>query len=231
MSKINTSGDLGILMVGGYTSQKYTQRYSGYYNPMTNFYCDLSIFPVPSATFTKYAHTVTGPYVIGGFPQTSSIIDYKFNMDKGAWDPIYGKANNSVQLVGHSAWKNNEGILLMGGRIMSPFDPIGRLDHTYLFHPDGNMVKKYTLVFPSLFSCAIDDTKSGTVILTGGSTNKTAADYYGNLDPHNNVLRYGEKGYKEDLPSMNFNRSKHGCGGYYDDGGILVNICKYCLST
>ena len=189
---------------------------------MTNFYCDLAILPLPLATYTKYGHTVTGLYVIGGYPQTSSIIDYKFNMDKGGWDPIYG-SGSSVQLLGHSAWKNSEGILLMGGKILSPYDSSGTLNHTYLFHTETyKMEKKFSLIYPSYFSCAIDDTRSRTVILTGGSM--TSSNDFGGRTPHKHAFRYGEDGSSESLPDMNYNRTAHGCGGYYNDEGILVRF-------
>lgn len=212
-------------MVGGYTSftAQHIDGYSGYYNPMTNVYCHLPDLDQPNYPGSiKYGHTVTGEFVIGGYPQDYSLTSYKFNLDTGKWDSIQGKAG-SVQPYGHSAWKIKDGILIMGGYgLTSPTSSI-TYKETYLFRSDGSMEKKFDLKYRSFFSCAIDDIKSGNVILTGGQ------DGWSSTNMLNTVVRYGENGFVEDLPSINYNRSYHGCGGYYDDGGILVSIENFLI--
>ena len=50
-----------------------------------------------------------------------------------------------------------------------------------------------------------------SVIITGGY-----------LSGHQNVLRYGEDGFKEYLPSLKEERFSHACSGYYDGESNLV---------
>ena len=51
-----------------------------------------------------------------------------------------------------------------------------------------------------------------SVIITGGFDG----------GQHNSVLRYGEDGFKEYLPSLKKERFSHACSGYYDGESNLV---------
>ena len=51
-----------------------------------------------------------------------------------------------------------------------------------------------------------------SVIITGGFDG----------GQHNSVLRYGEDGFKEYLPSLKKERFSHSCSGYYDGENSLV---------
>ena len=85
---------------------------------------------------------------------------------------------------------------------------------TTLLFPDGGSQPSFDLKDKSIYSCAIDDPKNGTVILTGGfELNSTSTS---------RVARYGPEGFIEYLPDMEHSRHFHGCAGYYNDDDQLV---------
>ena len=104
------------------------------------------------------------------------------------------------------AWNTSQGIMLMGGKD-NPYN-------TTLLLEDGSSQQGFDLVERIFYSCAIEDPKSGTVIITGGDDENGVGT--------TNVIRYGEQGFIENLPKMLSIRTSHGCAGYYDEDGMMV---------
>ena len=70
--------------------------------------------------------------------------------------------------------------------------------------------------------CTIPDHENKSVIITG-------AGY--KLGRWDRVLRYGLRGFIEELPSLINARRRHACAGYHKDGHFVSSKClKYVLS-
>ena len=81
----------------------------------------------------------------------------------------------------HVSWKNSQGVLLMGGSknisAGSESNPEDVLSlSTTLLQPGGSYIEGFSLDKPVYGSCAIEDPKTDSVIITGGlqSTNASA---------------------------------------------------------
>ena len=180
---------------------------AGFYNPYTNVYCDL-----PPLSPTRYSHTLTGVVACGGYTSTSTVLSScsTFNTATGNWTESY----EIPPQRGQSAWQNSQGILLMGGRPAGANSSI--YNSTTLLLPEGGHKPGFDLVSPTCYSCAIPDPRSDSVIVLGGFD-------YGKVSI-STVIRYGESGFLEFLPSLNYPRVSPGCAGYYNDNNQLVCI-------
>ena len=197
----------GIFITGGETNQ--TVKAAGLYNPTTGAYCNLPPLDPP-----RRGHSMTGLMACGGsysdFDRSSC---FTFNVSSGTWYNSYNYSGNRYSPVG---WKNEQGVLLIGG--------IKDVDTTTLLYPNGTSQPGFNLnrtFAASWLSCGIEDHHSGTIIITGGrSTCSTSTS--SSCTASNRVNRLGETGYIESLPNMAYKREFHGCGGYYNDDQTLV---------
>ena len=153
----------------------------------------------------------------GGFPNTVAQSCSTFNLATGNWDTSY---NLPRGIFGHVAWKNSLGVLLMGGYGGTGTNHAISVYQTIQLSPGGSATYSFNLTSPSVYSCAIDDYRSGTVIITGNQYSS------GGAVMRAKVVRYDEAGFVEYLPDLNYGRWTHGCGGYYDDAGNMVGFDK-----
>ena len=95
---------------------------------------------------------------------------------------------------------------------------MGGYDHphtqTTLLSDDGPK-QSFDLKENTIYACAIEDPKNGSVIITGGSEKNSTAK--------RKVIRYGPAGFIEYLPDLENARYFHGCSGYYNDQDQLVS--------
>ena len=82
---------------------------------------------------------------------------------------------------------------------------------------NGKNYSGFDLVEKSIYSCAIEDPKSDSIIVTGGFDDS-------NSKSSNLVIRYGKDGFIEYLPRMKKARYLHGCAGYYNSKKQLVSF-------
>ena len=203
----------GIFIAGGFTNQ--TVKSAGLYNPTTGAYCSL-----PPLTPSRYGHSMIGLMACGGGGSSTPLRSScsTFNVSSGTWYNSYNYSANRYTPVG---WKNNQGVLLIGG--------VNDVDTTTLLNADGTSQPGFTMnrtFAASWLSCGIEDHNSGTIIITGGrSTCSTSTNNY--CVRSNRVNRFGENGYIESLPNMTYAREFHGCGGYYNDDQTLVYIIYF----
>ena len=78
-----------------------------------------------------------------------------FNLGSGKWEISY---QYQPERASHVAWKNEEGILLMGASIFN-------LNTTTLLLPDGGFRQGFNLKEPALYSCAIEDPRTKNIEL------------------------------------------------------------------
>ena len=175
------------------------------YQPSTNSYCEL-----PSLPSSRSKHSVTGLTVCGGEEENDNTC-VTLNSDSGKWETSYELAS---RLYGHVAWQTSKGILLMGGSDGSTEylqDSI-KTETTLLLPGGQTQPGPFELRLASYQSCAIEDPRSNSVIITGGWR----------LGWRETVDRYNEEGFVESLPNLNHARMNHGCAGYYNDNNKLV---------
>ena len=185
----------------------------GLYEPDTNFYCKL---PDPSGYNYRFRSSMVGLTNCGysGLPNQPTCV--VFNTNSGVWEDSF---NYPFSIYGHVTWRTSQGILLMGGyKNLSYFS-----NPTTLLLPDGTYRDSFDLKDKGLLNaCGVEDFRAGNIILTGGvfpsSTNTGGST--------NNVTRYGENGFIEDLPKLIDRRSRHGCAGFYNNEDKLVGYLK-----
>ena len=187
-------------MAGGSTDQ--TTKYAGVYNPATNKFCNLPTLTVDDVH--KASHTVSiigNNRIISCGGQVHPKSCYEFNPDtgKGIWEESY---KFDVHHSGHVAWRNNKGVLLMGGQGYGSQN----IQTTQLLASGTGSTPGFNLTKPCLFCCAVEDPNTKSVILIGGS------------DETRTVIRYYEDGTSETLPALSDDYpGAHSCAGYYND--------------
>ena len=103
----------GIFIAGGFGNDSTTPP--GFYNPLTNEYCN-----IPQMNQPRFGSTTTGLKVCGGYDLIDYNAQYKcemFDPATGTWGPYCG----SWELLFpgralHVAWMSSIGLLLIGGR-------------------------------------------------------------------------------------------------------------------
>merc|ERR1712098_109673 len=115
-----------------------------------------------------------------------------------------------------------------------------------LLFPDGSSTYGFSLEYSSVYSYAVPDKKTDTVIIIGGyqgdcdgygsgygnETTESPDDGYGygagyggeTYYPSDKVTIYNQYGYAGSLPPLNFGRIYAGCSGYYDEDDNLVLV-------
>ena len=67
-------------------------------------------------------------------------------------------------------------------------------------------------------ACAIPDTATDTVVVTGGT------------QPRTSVVRYGQQGWLEDLPGLLTGRYLHACSSFVSSGRLVSKYQRELLS-
>ena len=112
----------GIFIAGGVNGSLYdgTASPPGFYNPLTNVYCDIHGYEYGYQP--RYSSTTTGFIVCGG----NDVIDYepeieasyncqKFDHSTGTWNLWKSWENEFPGRRLHVAWKSSIGLFLIGG--------------------------------------------------------------------------------------------------------------------
>merc|ERR1712198_109177 len=213
-------GGQGIFIAGGEAIYDYNLSPSppGFYNPLTNVYCDL-----PPMYQPRFGSTTTGFIVCGG----DDFIDYynydystysygsnnapynceKFDPSTGTWGPYC--ASWQYEFPGryeHVAWMSSIGLFLIGGR--------ESMDTSMLIRNDCSITEGL-INSGRNFACAVADPKTDTVIIIGG---------YNETGITNEVVRYDIYGNETPLPPLTHPRKNMGCSGYYNNVGNLVLV-------
>jgi len=191
------SGLEGIFVAGGITSQEY--RTEAFYNPVTNFLCN-----IPPMYYQRESSTTTGFTACGGIDIFTDDIVYNcetFNPNTGVW---YVSHYFNDTRVNHVAWQSSVGLYLMSGWG-------GPLNSTLLGN-DGSVGPGFELLYSASYGCAVPDPATDSVIVIGGEALST------------NVTRYNDYGFKESLPQLNAGRVYLGCSGFYNEAGNLVLV-------
>ena len=186
----------GFFTAGGYNKYIAPKNYS-LEKKSSMFYHDNQSCYLPSLEPYRAGHTMSGLVACGGNGIDDMIVNNtcsKFDLTDGRWKPY---ATLPIPRKNHMAWETNEGILLMGGTKPS-----------LLVKPDGSTEERFRLTPPSIRACAVQDDRTSSVYILGGSVKK---------EVHSNVTRYGNSGFLESLPNMNYKRKNLGCAGYYDN--------------
>jgi len=196
-----SSNGEGIFLAGGVTSQEY--RTEAYYNPMTNFFCE-----IPPMMYQRESSTTTGFTGCGGWDLWYGDVLYNcetFDPSTGTWDVT---AYFDDTRVNHVAWQSSMGLYLMSGWG-------GPLNSTFIAN-DGSVSAGFDLPYAASYGCAVPDPATDSVIVITGYTD----DYYYST----NVTRYNDYGFVESLPQLNVGRVYAGCSGYYNEAGNLVLV-------
>merc|ERR1711970_1493771 len=188
------SGSEGIAVSGGFESDDFSSNVE-IILPKTGQFCSL-----PSLPYPVFQHTMDGLHVCGGSPEDDADA-YKqcLIFSAGNWT-----THSSLEgdRVGHSSWQTEEGIFLIGGR--------NDLDSEYVPNLGDQGELSFALNYSVSYSCGIPDMSSNSIIITGGDN---ALDQ---------VTRYDEEGFVEDLPSLLVGRTDHGCGSFIRSDGNMV---------
>jgi len=151
---------------------------------------------LPSLPENRQQHTMDNATLCGGEGTLTSCLTFS----SGKWVTSHAMAQKRSD---HTSWNNKEEgkIILMGGDRRQETETItkGKIDGV-----PGFRMKYYTRD-----ACSITDHTTNSVIITGGSYERT-------------VSRYNTSGHVEDLPSLIRGRKQHGCGSYRDDSGEQV---------
>jgi len=155
---------------------------------------------LPSLPENRIKHTMDNATLCGG-ERTFKLSKHScLTFSSGKWVTSHAMAQKRQE---HTSWniKEEGKIILMGGDRRQETETItkGKIDGV-----PGFRMKYYTRD-----ACSITDHTTNSVIITGGSYERT-------------VSRYNTSGHVEDLPSLIRGRKQHGCGSYRDDSGEQV---------
>jgi len=209
-------GDQGIFLAGGLGNDG--SSLPGFYNPLTNEYCNITQMNHP-----RYGSTTTGFIACGGYDISDDYYYYysDYNYESYAanncemFDPSIGTWSDYAtwdlsSFPGrslHVAWMSSVGLFLIGGQ--------GSMNSSMLISNDGSITEG-SIDSGRYLACAVADPKTDTVIILGG-INET---YYST----DKVVRYDIYGNETPLPSLNYPRQYFGCSGFYNDVGNLVLV-------
>jgi len=199
------SGSEAIVVSGGFELDFFSSNVE-IILPKTGQFCSL-----PSLPYPVFQHTMDGLHVCGGLPEDDAIGDAYWQcliFSAGNWTTYSSLIGTRA---GHSSWQTEEGIFLIGGMDFS--GEYSRMDSEYVPNLGDQGEPSFSLKYPVLFSCGIPDISSNSIIITGG---------YNNQQYSNQVTRYDEEGFVEDLPSLLVGRSNHGCGSFIRSDGNMV---------
>jgi len=213
-------GNQGIFIAGGaYYDGDFSPSPPGFYNPITNEYCNL-----PPMSQPRKRSTTTGFIVCGG----EYLIDYydyydyygsnnapysceKFDTSTGTWSPYC--ASWQYEFPGrahHVAWMSSIGLFLIGGYATDSTDR-----YTSMLISNDCGITEGTINSGRNTACAVADPKTDTVIIIGGYNGSQVVD---------EVIRYDIYGNEFILPSLTYPRYMMGCSGYYNNVGNLVLV-------
>jgi len=213
-------GGQGIFIAGGEAIYDYNLSPSppGFYNPLTNVYCDL-----PPMYQPRFGSTTTGFIVCGG----DDFIDYynydystysygsnnapynceKFEPSTGTWGPYCASWQYEFPArTLHVAWMSSIGLFLIGGYESK--------DTSMLISKDCSKTEG-AIDSGRIGACAVADPKTDTVIIIGGRNENGRT---------NEVVRYDIYGIETQLPPLTHPRDDMGCSGYYNNVGNLVLV-------
>merc|ERR1712198_523019 len=204
-------GNQGIFIAGGgHYDDGFSPSPPGFYNPLTNEYCNL-----PPMSQPRYGSTTTDFIVCGGYDFND--YDYapykceKFDPSTGTWGPYCASWEQSFpSRTFHVAWMSSIGLFLIGGYESG----ISSMDTSMLISNDC-MFTEGAIDSGRWGACAVADPKTDTVIIIGG-VNKTGIT--------NEVIRYDIYGNETPLPHLTNPRYLMGCSGYYNNVGNLVLV-------
>jgi len=220
-------GNQGIFIAGGADrDDDFLPSPPGFYNPLTNEYCNL-----PPMSQPRYGSTTTGFIVCGGWDLdyydyydystnsygSNSTYSYgsnnapynceKFDPSTGTWGPYCGSWEQSFPgRALHVAWMSSIGLYLIGG--------YESMDTSMLISKDCSKTEG-AIDSGRWGACAVADPKTDTVIIIGG---------YNENGVTNEVVRYDIYGNEFILPSLTNPRYMMGCSGYYNNVGNLVLV-------
>jgi len=195
-----SSNEQGIFLAGGVTSQEY--RTEAFYNPVTNFFCE-----IPPMMYQRESSTTTGFTGCGGWDLYYGDILFNcetFDPNTGNWDVT---AYFDDIRVNHVAWQSNMGLYLMSGWG-------GPYNSTFISNT-GSVSAGFDLPYEASYGCAVPDPATDSVIVITG---------YSGYGYSTNVTRYNDYGFIESLPPLNVGRVYAGCSGYYNEAGNLVLV-------
>jgi len=218
-------GNQGIFIAGG-ADNNFSPSPPGFYNPLTNEYCNL-----PPMSQPRYGSTTTGFIVCGGWDLdyydyydystnsygSNSTYSYgsnnapynceKFDPSTGTWGPYCGSWEQSFPgRALHVAWMSSIGLYLIGG--------YESMDTSMLISKDCSKTEG-AIDSGRWGACAVADPKTDTVIIIGGYNKNGITD---------EVIRYDIYGNESILPSLTDPRFVMGCSGYYNNVGNLVLV-------
>jgi len=197
----------GILIVGGYGDKLDNGHTSvEVFIPGKRKSCKLPSLPYPRASSTvdivdNTAIVCGGIFDINNETTNIHTLNSCLQLKSSGWEE-YMTLNTGRYC--HTSWVSKEGLILVGGDIMS----VDREDDTELVKPGADPI---SFEVPwTRRACAINDIDS--TIVTGNylDLDDNGKTYYGGRK----VVRYNIQGYVEDLPEMNQGRWGHGCGAY-----------------
>jgi len=209
-------GNQGIFIAGG-ADNNFSPSPPGFYNPITNEYCNL-----PPMSQPRYGSTTTGFIVCGGwdfdyyydystYSYGSNNAPYnceKFDPSSGTWGPYCGSWEQSFPgRAIHVAWMSSIGLFLIGG--------YESMDTSMLISKDCSKTEG-AINSGRWGACAVADPKTDTVIIIGGYGTKNGIT--------NEVVRYDIYGNETPLPPLTNPRYMMGCSGYYNNVGNLVLV-------
>jgi len=210
-------GNQGIFIAGG-ADNNFSPSPPGFYNPITNEYCNL-----PPMSQPRYGSTTTDFIVCGGY----DIIDYYdyydystysygsdnapynceiFYPSSGTWS-IYAVWTNIPRFL-HVAWMSSIGLFLIGGSG-------SEAQYSSMLIGNDGSITEGAIDSGRYAACAVADPKTDTVIIIGG---------YNGYEVMDEVIRYDIYGNEFILPSLTYPRYTMGCSGYYNNVGNLVLV-------
>jgi len=215
------NGGQGVFIASGVGDSWGTASLPGFYNPVTNEYCDL-----PPMVKPRYGSTTTGFKVCGGndlgdyydyydyyystsnSPESSAPYTCEtFDLSTGTWSVGLSWEFAFPPRYVHVAWMSSIGLFLIGG--------IGSEAQysSMLINNDG--FTEGAIDSGRWGACAVADPKTDTVIIIGGNNGAGTT---------NEVVRYDIEGNAYPLPPLTSTNKYIGCSGYYNHVGNLVLV-------
>jgi len=184
-----------VLIVGG-SAGKSAVTQSEVFFPRTGKGCLVPEYEFPGGASGATLNTVGGETLLCGGVEYKAEC-YEFTPSNANVWTKYADLNKTRYQ--HTAWESSQGLVLIGGFITGGFPQDSRAT--------AELVRGGIMNFSlpdTRFSCAITDTATDSVILTGG------------LQTSTKVSRYNQNGLVEELPILNHGRHGHSCGSYKD---------------
>jgi len=198
LTTTTTKAQNAVLIIGGWDNPGNAEVFF----PDTAIGCSVPFYSFRDKVHSTTMDTVGDKTLIcGGGGSSKECFQFTPVGSATAWRK-YSDLN--ITRYEHTSWASKQGPVLIGG-----YEPSGK-NAEKTAELNGRILP---FSLPSTRdACAITDSDTDSVIVTGGDSTKIKAS------------RYNMNGLVEELPTLNRGRSRHGCGSYTSSNKLVLIV-------